>query len=64
MKRTTTFEDQNSLLVDTSELCSLLRCGRYTAIKIGDLAKARVRINKRVLWNRTKIEKYVSEITG
>ena len=63
MNKTTQFKNQDSILIDTTELCSLLRCGRYTAIKVGDLAKARVTINRRVLWNRSKIENYVNQIS-
>ena len=62
MKKTSEFNSENSILINTGELRSLLRCGRHTAVKIGDLAKARVQINNRVLWNRSKIEDYVSSI--
>lgn len=62
MNKTTQFKNQDSILIDTTELCSLLRCGRYTAIKVGDLAKARVTINRRVFWERSKVENYVSSI--
>lgn len=65
MQKTTTFFTDISMkiLIDTNELQSLLSCGRYSAVKIGMDAEARVEVGRRVLWNRKKIEKYVNDIT-
>lgn len=50
------------ILITTKELQEMLSCGRYSAVKIGTDAIARVDVGKRVLWNRKKIEKYLSDI--
>ena len=66
MKRTTDSEMDISkkILLNTDELQSMLSCGRYSAIKIGTDAEARVKIGKRILWHREKIEKYIITISG
>lgn len=51
-------------LVDTLELQILLCCGRVSAVKIGETAGARVQLGRRVLWNVSKIQKYLDEICG
>ena len=48
--------------VDTNELMSLLSCGRVTAIQIGGQAGARIEIGKRLLWNISKVQKYLDMI--
>lgn len=50
------------MLVTTPELQSILGCGRVSAVKIGERAKARVEIGRRVLWNTTKLQDYLNEI--
>ncbi len=64
MQRTTASKIALSqkFLINTKELQELLSCGRYSAVKIGTDAGARVEIGKRVLWNRAKIERYVLDI--
>ncbi|MCR5835509.1 MAG: hypothetical protein K6G88_03255 [Lachnospiraceae bacterium] len=49
--------------VNTESLAELLDCGRSTAIKIGELASARVQIGKRILWNMNKIQSYIDSIS-
>lgn len=53
---------ENQILLDTNELRELLSCGKYTAVKIGEAAQAKVKIGKRVLWNKALIQNYVNEI--
>lgn len=53
---------EKKILLDTPELQELLSCGYRTAVKLGTDAKARVSVGKRVLWNRKKIEKYLTDI--
>lgn len=53
---------ENQILLDTNELRELLSCGKYTAVKIGEAAQAKVKIGKRVLWNKALIQSYVDEI--
>ncbi len=52
----------NCLAINTNTLMKVLNCGRYTAIKIGDNAGARISIGKRVLWNIKRIQKYLDDI--
>ena len=51
------------LAVDTPTLCKLLRCGRQTAVQIGDLAHARITMNSRVLWSVQRIREYLYDIS-
>ena len=53
----------NQVAVTTENLQNILDCGRPTAIEIGTLAKARVEIGRRVLWNVSKIQKYLDSIS-
>lgn len=52
----------DKICVDTNELMSLLSCGRVTAIQIGEQAGARIEIGKRLLWNISKVQKYLDTI--
>ncbi len=65
MNRTAEFnlDIAQKILINTQELQSLLSCGYATAVKIGTDAQARVKVGKRVLWNRNKIEEYIGNIT-
>lgn len=49
-------EISQKILLNTQELQILLSCGRFSAVKIGQDAEARIEVGKRVLWNRKKIE--------
>ena len=53
---------QDRLAVTTERLQNILDCGRPTAVEIGTLAKARVEIGRRVLWNVSKVQKYLDSI--
>lgn len=52
----------NQVAVTTENLQNILDCGRPTAVEIGKLAKARVEIGRRVLWNVSKVQKYIDSI--
>ena len=52
----------NQVAVTTENLQNILDCGRPTAVGIGKLAKARVEIGRRVLWNVSKVQKYLDSI--
>ena len=54
--------NKNKLLVDTMDLKLLLGCGRATAVTIGMSAGAKVKVNRRVLWNVEIISDYIKEI--
>ena len=66
MRTTKKFSDvkpEDKKLVDTEDLQAILCVGRQTAVKIGKTAKARVQVGKRVLWNVSKVQKYIDEIS-
>jgi hypothetical protein len=52
------------ILINTVELQSMLSCGRSSAVKIGNCARAKVEIGRRVFWNKEKIIKYVDKISS
>lgn len=62
MNKTNFSKVDNSLLVDTETLKSLVSAGRKTAIEIGNAAGARVQIGRNVRWNREKVRKYLDLI--
>lgn len=51
-------------LFDTNELTAYVGLGRNTAISLGDRIGARVQIGKRVLWDKTKVDRYLDSLTG
>ena len=53
----------NNLTVDTAGLQSLLSAGYPTAGEIGVAAGAKITVGRRVLWNVSKIQKYLDEIS-
>ena len=53
---------QDRLAVTTERLQNILDCGRPTAVEIGTLAKARVEVGRRVLWNVSKVQSYIDSL--
>lgn len=53
----------SNLAVSTEGLQCLLSAGRATAVEIGMAAGARVSVGRRVLWNVSKVQKYLDEIS-
>lgn len=53
-----------SRLMDTEELRAYTNLGRNNAMKLGEEIGAKVKIGKRVLWDRKKIDQYFNELTG
>lgn len=51
-------------LMDTEELRAYTNLGRNNAMKLGEEIGAKVKIGKRVLWDRRKIDQYLDELTG
>lgn len=49
--------------VSTEKLQDYLGCGRSAATEIGKRAGAKIKIGKRVLWNMSKIQKYLDTIS-
>ncbi len=53
----------NQVTVTTENLQNILDCGRPTAVEIGTLAKARIEVGRRVVWNVEKIQRYLDGIS-
>lgn len=63
MRKTTVTDIEDHKAVDTAGLQKMLSSGYKTAVKIGTAAGARIKIDRRVLWNVSKIQKYLDEIS-
>lgn len=50
-------------VVDTEGLQEMLSSGRKTALRVGTAAGARIQIGRRVLWNVSKIQNYLDDIS-
>ncbi len=65
MRKTNTpmlnFDDK--LALDSFALAQARGCGKPMAMQIGSLAKAKIKIGKRVLWNVKKVQEYLDEIS-
>ncbi len=53
-----------SRLMDTEELRVYTNLGRNSAMKLGEEIGAKVRIGRRVLWDRVKVDQYFNSLTG
>ena len=65
IKTTKTNEEARNIdkiCVTTEGLQDLLDCGRPSAVEIGTLAKARVEVGRRVLWNVSKVQSYIDSL--
>lgn len=51
-------------LMDTEELRAYTNLGRNSAMKLGEDIGAKVKIGKRVLWDKVKIDQHLNELTG
>lgn len=61
-KTRTTQVSMDDLTVDTAGLQCLINAGRKTAVDIGMAAGARITVGRRVLWNVSKIRKYLDDM--
>ena len=65
MANVTQFNRNNAgeaILLDIQGLQDALQCGRGTALKIAKEADAEIRIGRRCLYNRKKIEGFIENI--
>ena len=53
-----------SRLMDTEELRAYTNLGRNNAMKLGEEVGAKVKIGKRVLWDKVKVDQYLNNLTG
>lgn len=63
-QRTNDLEVGNARLMDTEELRSYTSLGRNSAMKLGEEIGAKVKIGRRVLWDRRKIDEYFNSLMG
>ena len=63
-KRMRTVNTEKSRLMDTEELRVYTKLGRNSAMKLGEEIGAKVRIGRRVLWDRVKVDQYFNSFTG
>ena len=63
LKAMNTVSGENRLM-DTEELRAYTNLGRNNAMKLGEEIGAKVKVGKRVLWDRVKINQYLDELTG
>ena len=59
MLQTKQRETNRKLAVDIEGLAAMLSCGQATARKIGEDARARILIGRRVLYSVNKVEQYL-----
>lgn len=53
-----------SRLMDTNELRTYTNLGRNMATKLGIEAGAKIKMGRRTLWDKIKIDQYLNELTG
>lgn len=63
LRKTNVLEYENKLAVDINELQNMLSVGKQSAAKIGEEAKAVIRIGRRKLYNVSKINDYLNKIS-
>ena len=56
--------NSTSRLMDTEEMREYTKLGRNSAMKLGEEVGAKIKIGRRVLWDRTKIDRYFDRLTG
>ena len=64
MKKVENTTTGGSRLIDTEELKSYTGLGRNNAMKLGEEIGAKVKIGRRVLWDRVKVDQYLDSLTG
>lgn len=62
-RATNTVAGENRLL-DTEELRAYTNLGRNNAMKFGEEIGAKIKIGKRVLWDKVKIDQHIDGLTG
>ena len=62
--RTATAIAETSRLMDTEELRAYTSLGRNNAMKLGEEIGAKVKIGRRVLWDKRKVDEYFDSLTG
>ena len=63
MRETKNRSTDRRIAVDIEGLSAMLSCGNATARKIGEDARARITIGRRVLYSVSKVERYLNDIS-
>ncbi|MFW5670609.1 MAG: hypothetical protein ACOCM4_15550, partial [Acetivibrio ethanolgignens] len=61
--RTPNLTTGETRLMDTAEIMSYTSLGRNNAMKLGEEIGAKVKVGKRVLWDKVKIDTYINKLT-
>lgn len=61
--RATNTVPRESRLIDTDQLRVYTNLGRNSAMKLGEDAGAKIKVGKRVLWDKEKLSRYITELT-
>ena len=56
--------NSTSRLMDTEELREYTKLGRNSAMQLGEEVGAKVKIGRRVLWDKAKMDQYFDRLTG
>lgn len=64
MRKTKYNSEEDIIMLTTEQLMKKLNCGYKTATIIGEEAKARIYIGRRVWYKLTLIEKYLEKIAS
>lgn len=62
--RTVKPEVGKARMMDTEELRAYTSLGRNNAMKLGEEIGAKVKIGRRVLWDKRKVDEYFDSLTG
>lgn len=63
MRERTVMNTNELRLLDTDQLRAYTSLGRNNAMKLGEEIGAKIKIGKRVLWDKNKIDKYLDSLT-
>lgn len=62
MNRTKARTSEYRIAVDIEQLSAMLSCGHATARKIGEQARAKITIGRRVLYSVEKVRDYLNSL--
>lgn len=64
MRKTLDRKNDGFITVNAETLAGMLDCGRATAVKIGIESGARIYVGRRALYNVSKVQNYLNQISG
>lgn len=60
----TVVQEGKNRLMSTEEMQAYMSPGRNRAMELGEEIGAKIKIGRRVLWDRVKIDQYLNSLTG